>query len=53
MLHVPVLHQVSGINEPNLQKFLYLTCFGDRLKLPSAMLWGVADMSGVPDAVVF
>ncbi len=30
MLHVTVLHQVSGISEPNLQKFLYLTCFGDR-----------------------
>jgi hypothetical protein len=24
MLHVTVLHQVSGISEPNLQKYLYL-----------------------------
>jgi hypothetical protein len=45
--------QVSGNSEPNLQKFLFLTCFGDRLRLPSAMLRNVADLPGVPDAVVF
>jgi hypothetical protein len=63
MLHVTVLHQVSGISEPKLQKFLYLTCFlqkflyltcfEDCLKLPSAMLRNVADLSGISDAVVF